>query len=82
MCGGDGHTGSEGQLPRRPRGKEEGWQHLKPAGVISTSEVGRARMGGRSEHRVGLPARKRNQLLQRLKTPVNHFWGSFFELKK
>lgn len=40
VCGGDGHTGSEGQLPERP-GKEEGWQHLKPAGVTHTSEVGR-----------------------------------------
>ena len=24
VCGGDGHTGSEGQLPRRPREKEQG----------------------------------------------------------
>ena len=24
VYGGDGHTGSEGQLPKRPRGKEQG----------------------------------------------------------
>lgn len=63
VCGGDGHTGSEGQLPRRPGEGKRGGSALEACRCLAPARWERARMGGHSEHRVGLQP-ERNQLLQ------------------